>query len=567
MRATCESCANPQPVDWRPGDLCSYCGLAVREERRCFWCAKWSPVGKFCRKCGAASVPPEHYGPARMLKAMGASVFEVPKLLAELDPDLIATHQSIYSTHLAVANRHIETAATHAENLYLKHWVAALEDELIPQLPWPDIDHAPTHIPILEDLATLAAIQRGDFDNLRAAASLLHNPNPNLAAEAALQLSGWRALYTTYTEISRHELIALLEKSPLPHHAAPRLAALGAKVETYAATGHPDTDFLILLLEQNPHALEQSLHSADPMRRYAAATQLIRLKQASAIGPTLRAAAEEQQRQLLQDITRTKTAIPAIHNELFAIFDTSTDHRISQSAATAICLARNPADALRLLDISPGNRDLIQVLLRAKFPPNTLWEIGHRLIANGHFNMDHWGWDQAAKPDAMPVSFVPDHYAAASTETRHQLLRFLELQIEAHASPRSPLEQFLIRQCFATAPAELIGTAWAGIHRIQMHRTVGLLVPFDLTLENIQWCWALPKFLTALAGIMAHPQAVQQTFVRDDLDRFLRSASAAFYEAAANFPNECRAIIHAAPKADPYTYCQRFAAELAAASK
>ena len=304
MRAICETCAHPQPLDWRAGDLCVHCGLAVREEARCFWCAKWGPSAKFCRTCGAAAVAREHYGPARMLKHMGASVFEIPKLLAELDPDLIATHQSIYGTHAAAANRHIEYARQLGEYLYQKHWAAELEDELIPQLPWPDEKLAVYSVaplsevspfPLLSDLTHLVRIHRGDFTELRHCAQLIHSANGAIAAEAALQFSGWRAIYCVHTGINRHDLIAVLRQSPFPALAAPRLAVLGAEPRPeYFPTGDPDTDFLILILDRNTRALEAFLDNSDPQRRYVAATQLVRLKQAGAIGPALLNVAPDQ---------------------------------------------------------------------------------------------------------------------------------------------------------------------------------------------------------------------------------------------------------------------------------
>jgi primosomal protein N' len=108
MRAHCESCGKAQPVDWRAGDLCVHCGLAVRQEGRCHWCVKRGPRAKFCRSCGAAAVAREQFGAARILKNMGASVFEIPKYLAEMEPEQIATYDSMYGVQAAAANRHIE---------------------------------------------------------------------------------------------------------------------------------------------------------------------------------------------------------------------------------------------------------------------------------------------------------------------------------------------------------------------------------------------------------------------------------------------------------------------------
>src|SRR5689334_17305260 len=103
MRALCDSCSQPQPVDWRAGDLCVWCGQAVREEARCFWCAKWTPVAKFCRCCGAATVPADLYGAARMLKDAGTDRFTVPRMLLDLEAEQIENFTRIYQRHAAVA--------------------------------------------------------------------------------------------------------------------------------------------------------------------------------------------------------------------------------------------------------------------------------------------------------------------------------------------------------------------------------------------------------------------------------------------------------------------------------
>ena len=167
--------------------------------------------------------------------------------------------------------------------------------------------------------------------------------------------------------------------------------------------------------------------------------------------------------------------------------------------------------------------------------------------------------DAAAKPGAMPLGFVLEHYPPAPPALQCHLLRFAENQIEAHGLERSALERLLIRQCLAPGDLDVIATAWACIHRIQTNREVGLTVPCDLSLENVAWCWTIPEVLTGIAQLMANPEAVKQTFVRDDFDRFLRSAEEDFFEAAAQWPHECRRVISAAALADPYIYALRFA--------
>ena len=89
MRAACDSCGALQPPDWKPGDLCVACGACARREARCFWCARWTPKGKFCRHCGAEVVDERVYGAARMLKAAGTDQLTVPVRLREFDAERI----------------------------------------------------------------------------------------------------------------------------------------------------------------------------------------------------------------------------------------------------------------------------------------------------------------------------------------------------------------------------------------------------------------------------------------------------------------------------------------------
>jgi hypothetical protein len=278
----------------------------------------------------------------------------------------------------------------------------------------------------------------------------------------------------------------------------------------------------------------------------------------------LRAAAEEQQLDLCREIARGKKAVEELHEDLFAVIGKAEDKRVRQAAAQAISLGRRHADFLRLLELAAGDSAMIQTLLLARPAPETYRELGRQLVESGRFRADQWGLDAAAKPGGMPLGFVEEMYPHTGTPGRAELLGFAEKQIEAQDGEQLPLERFLIRQCFAGGPAELTGTAWACMHRIQMHRSAGRIVPCDFTLENVAWCWGVQELLQALARLMADPEAVRQTFVRDDFDGFLRSAGPEFFEAAREFPIDCRRVIAAAPKADPYTYSVRFAAELKA---
>jgi len=587
MRALCESCDQPQPRDWRPGDLCVHCGQAVREEARCHWCSKWGPKGKFCRKCGSMSVPPERYGAARILKEMGASVFEIPKLLGELDPELVETHEAIYATHAAAANRHIDDALWLSGFLYQKHWAEELAEELIPQLPWPeeklklfsrrqpekmaDLDRArqlseSSPAEMVRNLAHLVRLRLGDFSGIRHSANLLYAENSPMAAEAALQMTGWRALLTTYLEVDRFYRMELLEKSPLPAHAAPRLAAMGKKpAPEYSLTGEPDTDFLIHVVDANVDKLTEYLRAPDPLQGFAAASKLTQLGFADRTGALLARLDDEHLQELLSDIVRARKPVPSLHKDLLQLVERTENHRVARLAARAICLSADHATLLRLYDLGGDDHDILQALLQSKAAPETLVEILWRLVRDERFHGEQWGLDAAAQPGLLPDSFVEQAYGTASDKVRMGLLRLAELQIEARAfTPGTTIEHHVMRQCFRGGPPALVKEAWTVMHRVQMRREVGLSVPCELTVANVAEFWELRVFLMGLAALLGSWRESEYIGFRDDLSRFLGSAGPEFFEAAAKYPHECRMVIEAAPSADPYGHVPRFAAQLQA---
>src|SRR5437879_1069162 len=228
MRAICEACSRPQPVDWKPGDLCVHCGQAVRRDVRCFWCVKRTPAsGKYCRACGAAVLEDRLFGAARMLKDAGVDRFGVPKMLAELDPEQIENFTNIYQRHAAILTRHVDHLRFLESFLQHKNWSEVLEEELIAELPWPEErlkELSPPFHPaeraaagprsreeslelaraissitpfrLTRTLAPLVRLLLEDFEALRDATSVLNTSDPLIAGEAALALTNWRVYYT-----------------------------------------------------------------------------------------------------------------------------------------------------------------------------------------------------------------------------------------------------------------------------------------------------------------------------------------------------------------------------------
>src|SRR5204863_478751 len=108
----CIHCRVKQPKDYNSGDLCVSCGKQAEPILSCYWCSSSGP-GKFCRQCGAEFVA-----------------------TSEFDPDQIENFSRIYQRHAIAVARHVDEVRFLERFLRQKVWSAALEDELIPQLPW-----------------------------------------------------------------------------------------------------------------------------------------------------------------------------------------------------------------------------------------------------------------------------------------------------------------------------------------------------------------------------------------------------------------------------------------------
>jgi hypothetical protein len=85
------------------------------------------------------------------------------------------------------------------------------------------------------------------------------------------------------------------------------------------------------------------------------------------------------------------------------------------------------------------------------------------------------------------------------------------------------MERVLIRAAFGDHAPQVIGAAWSGMHRINMHREVGRPSPFPYSTNTIRQFWPLPEFEDRLKKLQANKEALEQIFVGEDLRRFLGS--------------------------------------------
>jgi len=386
MRVLCEACGHAQPPDWQPGDLCTQCGAVARREKRCHWCARLTPEGRFCRHCGSGLVPDAQYGAARWLRHLGADQFVIPDRLAAMDPEQVDHFTRLYQRHAAVAERHVDDVAFAESYLRQRGWAQSLENELLPRLPLPNDDalaalaqparqgttaaeqlleiRATTPFVTTRQLSALARLrlwQAGDagFDvalgpDLDLAEQALRAPDAALRTEAALVLIHWRLVVSTgplplpavaevlhaATDFAVEAAVGLAllaahrrgEAQPVPLAA---LAAEDADVAFAAALAHHAPEPLLAALPQ-------------PGRRFAAALTLVKMNLDFALAPLLPGFNPDQLADLLRVLAWQKQPRPDLRPFLTAAVAGQYDlYPVARQAARELlALAPGPADDL-----------------------------------------------------------------------------------------------------------------------------------------------------------------------------------------------------------------------------
>jgi hypothetical protein len=226
---------------------------------------------------------------------------------------------------------------------------------------------------------------------------------------------------------------------------------------------------------------------------------------------------------LIQRITLAKFPVRPLHEALFETVEKNPKSKLGGAAASAICLGCSHFEALRLASyFDPG---ILHSLSLAKtVEPETLREIGELLVKENRVDSKAYAWLCMAKPGRMPLDFVERVWTWAGTpELQVELLRFAEQQLED--LPGRPydtsMERVMILAAFGDYRPEVIGAAWAGLHRINYHRSYGNITPFPYSVEAIEKFWPMAEFEKRLARLESDEAALQQIFVGEELRRFL----------------------------------------------
>jgi hypothetical protein len=545
MRAICESCSKAQPLDWQRGDLCIHCGLAVREEARCFWCAKWTPLAKFCRKCGADVLEdPALYAPARMLKDAGTDRFTIPKLLREFDRDRIETFRAIYQTQAAIVAAHVSDLAFVETFLHHRVWSTELEDRLTGELPWPEgkelpLIHWPAErrlqaiaegspVPLTVALASIALYSAGDWKMQDSVASLAEDEDRRLGEEALLALTHWRAVQEAgLPKQMRYRAEELLRACHDRAQASVRLAGLfPEKYPVDAAmlgSENPDLRFAAALAAGNTDALRAKClgDSTPEAERHAAYCRLASL---SALDPQvadcLHLLEDDHLSEVLWLLMRNKRAYPLLTTVLLRLLAQKEDRRIRERAATLLSSDLSHETAVAVSNLNPADTDMATILLRSTMPPETFALVGARLIDGGVFRASLYGMDNAAKAGNMPDGFVPANYARADEQRRSELIRFAEAQLSERDC--EPLQDFLIRLCFEERGGAQ-HSAWSSMYRLCLSRGHQTVCPFQLEAKAVNRIFGtMDRFLRVFADFLSGTEWRDDVIIFSPLERFLR---------------------------------------------
>jgi hypothetical protein len=577
MRALCESCARPQPVDWKPGEQCIHCGAAVRRDVRCFWCAKGTPAGKFCRACGADLVDEPLYPAARMLKDAGTDRFTIPKLLKEFDAERVEHFTRLYQRHAAAAARHVDDLRFLERFLFHKTYSDALEDELVPRLPFPEAElkslaleplppaddlavakriQETSPFPRTRALAALARLRLDDWEASREAAGTMHDPA--LAPEAALVFSSWRILAAGASPYARDKrVIELLKASPFKPEAAVRLGLMGVgdadRLKAALDSKDAETAFAAALALGDLDRLSAAVGRGEPLMTLAAGRALARQGCFRPLEPVLRSAPLDVQADVIRELSTQKKPAPELREVLLDLvenvrWESPEDVRqkrfvesdrvrsdLRKRATTVLARGCDAALARRLAVASDGDSQFVQPLLAewGGAPPEAVEPVLEHLISIGKFQASQWNLDDAVKRGGVSSGFVPARWTNASPEMREELLGLAEKQLKQGED--EAVLRFVVNVVFGPDGGKLRARAWWAIERTRdgnARRDGSLLGLREGPIRR--FFGSAEAFEPKLVAVLNDDIALKEVGLYDFVSNFLKPADPAFTSAIAS---------------------------------
>ena len=446
----------------------------MRREKRCHWCTRLTPGGQFCRHCGSGLVADEWYGAARMLKAAGVDQSALPERLRGMDPAQREHFARLYAPQGQMAERHVEDRGFAQSFLKGKGWTAALEDELLPLLPLPEVQLRAMSLPParqLDDPERLAEIRDGTpfalsaqlaaLARVRLGARRSEQDAPHVAAalrsldaalsdEAALTLADWR--FTAQPPFAvqpgelRDVLFELYRRTSLPDplhaEAGLGLALLAGQYANVQSTDIPADLLTPLLASEHPDlAFGAALALGEtenllaalrvPERRFVAAKALARLGQGALLGGVLPLLTPHEQSDVLRQLRYGQSAVPELHAVLVGLLGVPEARGM---AAELLLQDGRPGDALALINADPSLAG--KVLANPALPGDEVQQVCARLLEHGQFRPSRLSvLGELATSGRIPDTFVPDHFGAVSSDDQQELCALARLQLSARADP------------------------------------------------------------------------------------------------------------------------------------
>lgn len=584
MRAICEACDKPQPPSWQPGELCVHCGAAVRTEARCFWCVKWTPASgaKYCRSCGAEVVPQQQFGAARMLKDAGTDRFNVPKMLRELDPDQIANFSRIYQRHQVALTRHVDELRYLEERLFQHGFSDRLEEELLPQLPWPEATLAQMSsgvsplvnsegLPAVQAiektspfattraLATLARVRLEDWEAVRGAVAVFRETQEGdrLRSEAALVLSSWQVATAVGPTVDSRALHQALTEptlaAALPQITAVRRARFQAgeeaALQAALAGADADTAFAAALIVGDIDRLTAALQGPELMQM-AAGRRLIQLGHYGGIDKLLRAGSAPLRAELIDALRSVKGPVPELAEAVLFVFEQTADLRQRARITDVLCRRLNPAWVPRICEAAGNERSIFQSLFmeKAELPQEAIGAVCKFMLDHGRFTMSQYGLSDAAQRGALADSFVPTHFPQAPDDaSRKELLRCAEEQLKERGD--EALHRFVMGEVFGPHTAEVRAAAWWALSRWYAQTKYAWNGPFSLRVTEIErFFGSLANFLPRWIAVLQDADTMKEVGYYDYMAHLLKYSETDLAPALAADPaliEPTQALVHA----------------------
>ena len=287
--------------------------------------------------------------------------------------------------------------------------------------------------------------------------------------EGALALSGWRVLYGPARFFRGRdlagELQTIISRGTFPVEAAVGLRLLGYDV-ALDPSARPTTDsdaaFAFSMALGETDAITAALR--DPQLRYAAAQRLAETGQGAPLQETIATMSEAELVAVLEEFPRDSVQ-PTLHDPLLRLAEATANERVRALAVTMLVAEGRPADASRLIQITPTERWILQAVIQ-RMPLDTveLTALCTTLAADGRFDTHQYGVSELAETGKLRDDFVPSVWTLVGTdELRHELLRFAEEQLKKRGD--DGLHAFVLGVMFGAWSAKVRAEAWWGLRR------------------------------------------------------------------------------------------------------